>query len=138
MEQVVTALQALLKYIETFFTPRVWAKLKLQTDWGAYVVNFAANVLVFDAAYVVDPLGRVELRGWVQATLGSNAVITQLPPEARPKLLASFPAVCFTGLLTTVLAHVAVGPDGLVVVYAPALGAGDAISLDGIRFDTRV
>ena len=123
MDKVVTSLQAILRFLESFAAPRDWTPIVLQGDWLRYDAAHAT------AQFVVDPLGRVELTGTVASAGGLSATIGQLPPDARPITTKEFTCALIGGGATVVSVDV----TGLVTI-APAVVA---VSLDSIRFDTR-
>lgn len=128
MEKVVTALQALIKLLTPFETQSKWEPLPLQGDWIRYIKTRAT------AKFLVDPLGRVELTGGIYSDALPTFVIGQLPPQACPTTDKRFSCAVLTAGTTCVVDVFSSG----VVQLSTALAAKSAISLDGIRFDTRV
>lgn len=131
LEKVITSLQAVLKLLRPFDEPNTWQNMKLQGDWAHASAPSGADAHV--PQYVVDPLGRVELRGWTITPSAASQVICQLPPGARPSRVVGAAASSTAGTFLFLNVH----SSGLVVVV-PLLAPGDAVCLDGVRFDTRV
>jgi hypothetical protein len=122
MEQVVTALQALLKLLEEYASPAKWQPLAFRVGWE----NFGAPVQ--SAGSRKTPLGRVELRGHVKRTAGATVEIANLPRSQWPA----------AGKVFTVYSNLAAGgiyiDAGGIVTFS--FGTATDISLEGITFDT--
>jgi hypothetical protein len=88
-------------------------------------VNFGGGA-VFDAAYRIDPHGRVSLRGQIKSgTVGAAAFV--LPTISRPSKDMIFPTVCSGN----VLGVITVRSNGNVEVTA---GNNTEASLDGVSY----
>lgn len=130
IEQIVTALQAVLKFLAPFYAQRAWQKLPFFSDWQ----DVAATVE--GARFTVDPLGRVEIEGAARTILGTANTIAVLPIALRPRKARTFSVGVFNGSRTN--GTVDVGSDGTIRIVTPAVAANIEVYLDGIRFDTRV
>lgn len=122
LEKVITALQAVLRFLGPFENAAGWAVLVLTAPWQH--VN-SVGLYQGDAkfSYRLDPLGRVWLRGGVENSTGAGVIVGTLPPECRPKHVVYFPAG----------GNFVVFPSG-VVSYEGALPG--SIYMDGTSFDT--
>lgn len=118
LEKIVTALQAVLKFLGPYETPETWQKPTLLNNW---ILEPALGLWEdpMPVGYKKDPFGRVWLRGFVSGGIAGSAVF-QLPANYRP------PHVIY------LLPNMTVHPDGSV---RDELGAGSVV-LD-CSFDTR-
>ena len=121
IEKLVTAVQAVLKFLRPFDQPDPWHLVSTyQSTWiDATPVKFR-----------VDPLGRVFLRGAAARSGGALTPVFVLPVAYRPLTTRSFHCSITGG--TSAL--VQVQADG-VVVYGGGAGAV-TVALDSISFDT--
>lgn len=131
VDKLVTAVQAVIAFLTPFKEPRKWERLPLFGDWIQSAFNNCKPSLV------VDPLGRVELRGWCATAAGAITTIAVLPINARPAYRMAFAVSAVNGGVR-VTASIDVDTTGRVIWITPALGAGTEVSLFGVRFDTRV
>lgn len=132
MEKVVTALRAVLAFLAPFETQAPWSPLPYFGGWTRTTVSGFTKPGVRK-----DPLGGVELRGWVLNAAGVGTTIAVLEQEYRPKERCGFACSAVQGGVR-VTGHVDIGADGLVIWVSPAIAANTEVSLSGIRFDTRV
>lgn len=123
-------LEALLKLLLPFAQPEPWKPLPFNGDWTRTLSTLRAG------QYTKDPLGRVELRGWVSTASGASSVIAVLPAGYRPTERCSFDGFRLVGGVYS-LARIDVDIDGRVLIASPAMAAALDCSLEGIRFDTR-
>jgi hypothetical protein len=127
LEKIVTSLQAILKFLDPFETPRQWQPMPLYSDWVRYDTVFGPP------QFKLDPLGYVDLRGAIYSDSGTQPLITTLPIWARPPYKMRISCMEVTGA-THFSANIYA--NGVVELVLNA-GAKHGITLDGIRFDTR-
>ena len=121
LEKVVTAIEALFKFLRPLAQPEPWKDITLATGWATYTTALDQTV----PQYRKTPLGLVELRGTVA---GAGDPLTQLPEGYRPTKVHNFPVPG-----NSAFAVVAVEEDGKVRLVT-GLG-GTKLSLDSIRFE---
>lgn len=83
LEKVITALQAVLKFLAPYETPDTWHSIELLNGWylepwlGLYEDPMPAG-------YKKDPLGRVWLRGFLNGSAATSDKMLVLPAGYRP------------------------------------------------------
>jgi hypothetical protein len=105
-----------------------WTAPTFATNWGDVAGGWMT------AAYLMDTLGFVRLRGLVKITTATlSTPCFTLPAGLRPSATLQFPVRCGTG----VVSYVSISSTG-AVTFGGVLADGQAgITLDGINFDTR-
>lgn len=129
LDQVVTALKAVLVFLAPFAAPDPWHLPELHVDW-----QHMAVAPYRPAGYTKDAMGRVHLRGQVAYTADVKDIglIFVLPPGYRPTAYGWYVVSC-----DNEFAKISVDKEGRVeFVYSAALTA-NAVTLDGISFDVR-
>jgi hypothetical protein len=107
LEQVITALEAVLKLLSPFETQPKWERLPTFGDWIQSAFNDCKPSML------IDPLGRVELRGWLATASGAGTTIAVLPIRYRPAHRLAFCVSAVQG--ARVAGHVDISTDGRVV-----------------------
>lgn len=131
LDAIWTPLNAILQFLQPFVQQETWKDLPFYSDWARTLATLQKP------GYLKNPLGRVELRGWTSTAAGASGTIAVLPTNYRPKIRLSFPGFRLTGGGVYAIARIDVDIDGRVLMAAPAVAAGDSVSLDGMSFDTR-
>ena len=129
LEQITTALEAVIKFLAPFKDQRKWQDIKLFSDW------VRGSTSGKPAQVTIDGLGRVELRGEARSGTGASTTVGHLPLGMRPPVNMTFPASAFNG--ARVFCSLDIQTNGRIVLIVPALAANVEVYLDGIRFDTR-
>ncbi len=127
VDAITRTLIAVVNFLQPFAQPQPWVAVPFNSDWTATLSTLQAP------QFRKDPLGYVELRGWASTATGVSNVIAVLPVTHRPPTRSSFPAFRLNGATYTV-ARLDVDVDGRVLMASPAVGAGDSVTLSGIKF----
>lgn len=131
IEKIVTSLRAVLYFLGPFESQVPWTDLPYFSPWIRSTVAGLTRPGVR-----LDPLGGVELRGWVLNVVGTGTTVAVLEQPHRPKERCAFVCSAVQGGVR-VVAHVDVAANGRVILVSPAIAANTELSLSGIRFDTR-
>lgn len=129
LEQVITGLEAVIKFLAPFKDQRKWQNIVLFSDWTR------GSTAGKPAQLTMDGLGRVELRGEAKSGAGTSTTIGHVPLGMRPPVGMTFAASAFNG--ARVFCSIDIQTNGRIVLITPALAANVEVYLDGIRFDTR-
>ena len=106
-----------------------WVPLTFVTGWQNYPPGYS------NAAVMIDPFGRVHLRGLVQRVSGASAVIANLPNQFRPSAQKLFRVPCDTGGGGDTDCRLDVTAAGDLLLTAP-FGVS-YVSLERVSYDTR-
>lgn len=122
---IITAISAVVKFLEPFVNPIKWQKPTWGTGWQDYT---GALGTYQTTAFKKDPFGRVHLRGFVERASGASTTILLLPSGSRPAKQKVFVSFGSGGV-----ARIDIQADGAVVYVS---GGVTFLSLEGISFDT--
>lgn len=129
LDQVVTALKAVLAFLAPFAAPDPWHYVTFLNGWANYGVAPDDR----PAGYTKDALGRVQFRGVVANAATTILPIFVLPPAYRPSVDTWF-IVAANGDV----GQIRVGVEGNVEMRAgKSANPCSKVHLNGIFFDVR-
>lgn len=128
VDKLNTAVKAIFKALREITSPLVWTPATMENSFTAFGSGWA------EAAYTIDPFGRVQLRGLVARSAAAlNTTIFTLPLALRPAY-----AKLFVVSGNSNFARVDIDQGGRVrVLSAVSATWYTNISLDGISFYAR-
>jgi hypothetical protein len=105
-----------------------WVPLTFFAGWSNYPPGYS------QAAFTVDPFGRVHLRGLVQRTSGSLLTIATLPASIRPPLQKVFRIATDNGAGGDGDGRLDITAAGIILLTGPGV---TYVSLEDVSYDTR-
>lgn len=105
-----------------------WVPLTFFAGWSNYPPGYS------QAAFMIDPFGRVHLRGLVQRTSGVLLTIATLPTPVRPAFQKVFRIATDNGAGGDADGRLDITAAGVLTLAGPGVAY---VSLEGVSYDTR-